>query len=460
VKIFILKEFRVVIFMKDSFNKRHILSIGFLVPLISTLALIIILILNTQKTVEESVTIENEEFEVSKKIRFLSSWGGNDPYADTLSFVLQKFQEENAGITIINESLFGDDFLIKLQTDFASGNPPDVFGLFPGSVRDILIQRYQIADLTDVLKKDVKWYQSFYPNMWRYVTFNGRIYGVPLETIVECLFVNKDIFERYSLKVPQTFDELINVSKILKSKGIIPIAFNAQPEGTYIYQNIIVSIGTKHDVENPLKSGKFSSPYVKALDYLKILYKAGAFPDNYYSLTSKQRNDLFLTKKAAMIVQGSWFIPKCDPKTVDIYFFPQISNTGKKHLIYGLGGGTFYISSQAWQDETKRSWAIKLLKFLTSEKIARIFVERTGLISNIKIINPPNVNNPLRSKVEGFIKEADVLVAPPDHFVDRMVWEEVITKNIPYYLQGTISSKLFWERAIKAWEENMEKLGE
>ncbi|BCS81901.1 ABC transporter substrate-binding protein [Anaerocellum diazotrophicum] len=446
--------------MKELFNKRHILSIGFFVPLVTTIVLIIVLILNTQKTVEESVTIENEELEVNTKIRFLSPWGGSDPYADTLSFVLQKFQEENTGITIVNESLFGDDFLIKLQTDFASGNPPDVFGLFPGSVRDLLIQRHQIADLTDVIKRDVKWYQSFYPNMWKYVTFNKRIYGVPLETIVECLFVNKDIFEKYNLQVPKTLNELINVSKILKSKGIIPIAFNAQPEGTYIYQNIIVSIGTKHDVENPIKNGKFSDPYIKALDYLKELYKVGAFPTNYYSLTSKQRNDLFLTKKAAMIVQGSWFIPKCDPKTVDIYFFPQVNGTDKKHLIYGLGGGTFYVSTQAWQDNTKRVWAIEILKYLTSEKVARIFVERTGLISNVKIKDQPNVKNPLRSKVEGLIKEANVFVAPPDHFVDRTVWEEVITKNIPYYLQGTISSKLFWEIAIKAWEENIKKLGE
>ncbi|ACM59724.1 raffinose/stachyose/melibiose transport system substrate-binding protein [Caldicellulosiruptor bescii] len=446
--------------MNDSFNKRRLLSISFLVPLVTTLVLIIVLILNTQKTIEESVTIENEELEVNTKIRFLSPWGGSDPYAETLSFVLQKFQEENPGVTIVNESLFGDDFLIKLQTDFASGNPPDVFGLFPGSVRDLLIKRKQIAELTNILKKDVKWYQSFYSNMWKYVTFNGKIYGVPLETIVECLFVNKDIFEKYNLKVPQTLDDLISVSKILKSKGIIPIAFNAQPEGTYIYQNIIVSIGTKYEVENPIKNGEFSLPYIKALDYLKVLYKAGAFPANYYSLTSKQRNDLFLTKKAAMIVQGSWFIPKCDPKTVDIYIFPQANEKGKKHLIYGLGAGTFYVSSQAWQDIEKRNSAIKLLKFLSSEKIARIFVERTGLISNVKIKNPPNVKNSLRSKVEGLIKEADVLVAPPDHFVDRMVWEEVITKNIPYYLQGTISSKLFWARAVKAWKENMEKLGE
>jgi len=446
--------------MKNAFDKKHIFSISFVVPLITTIAIIIVLLLNTQKSIQESIIIENEKTENKTELKFLSPWGGTDPYADTLSFVLSKFQEENKDISIINESLFGDEFLIKLQTDVASGNSPDVFGLFPGSVRNMLIQRHQIADLTDVLMKDVKWYQSFYPEMWKYVTFNGKIYGVPLETIVECLFVNKDIFEKYNLKVPQTFVELINVCKILKSKGIIPIAFNAQPEGTYIYQNIIVSIGSKHDVETPLKNGKFSTPYIKALDYLKELYKAGAFPANYYSLTSKQRNALFLKKKAAMIVQGSWFIPKCDPKTVDVYFFPQLSYSGRKHLIYGLGGGTFYVSTSAWEDEKKRTAAIKLLKVLTSEKVAIIFGERTGLISNVKITNQPNVKNPLRAKVEGFIKEADVLVAPPDHFVDRMVWEEVITKNIPYYFRGTISSKLFWEKALKAWKDNIEKLGE
>jgi len=447
--------------MKNGSNsKKSYVLINFVFPLIIAIIFVIIFFLYTGYSIVETVIIFNEETTATTKIRFLSSWGGSDPYADTLSFVLQKFQEENPGVTIINESLFGDDFLIKLQTDFASGNPPDVFGLFPGSVRDILIQRNQIANLTETLKKDIKWYNSFYKNMWKYVTFNGKIYGVPLETIVECLFVNKDLFEKYNLQVPQTFDELVKICKILKSKGIIPIAFNAQPEGTYIYQNIIVSIGTKYDIENPLKRGRFTSPYIKALDYLKELYNAGAFPDNYYSLTSKQRNDLFLTKKAAMIVQGSWFIPKCDPRTVDIYFFPQINSTMKKHLIYGLGGGTFYISNQAWQDNSKRTLAIKLLKYLTSEKIARIFVERTGLISNVKIKDPPNVKNPLRSKVEGLIKEADELIAPPDHFVDRMVWEEVITKNIPYYLQGTISSKLFWEKALKVWEENKKKLGE
>lgn len=438
------------------FNKRKIAYFGFFIPLATTIAIILILILNTQKNIQENIIISNESISNKIELRFISSWGGIDPYADTLSFVLNKFQEENKDIVIINESLFGDDFLIKLQTDFASGNSPDVFGLFPGSVRDVLIKNNKVADLTEVLKSDKKWYNSFYPDMWKYVMWNGKIYGVPFETIVECLFVNKDIFEKHNLKVPENFAQLKEVCKKLRSQGVIPIAFNAQPEGTYIYQNLIVAIGTKQEVENPLKNGKISPSYIKALDYLKELYKIGAFPENYYTLTSKQRNDLFLSKKAAMIVQGSWFIPKCDPKTVDIYFFPQLVPNQKKQLIYGLGGGTFYMSTSCWKDSKKKSVGIKLLKYLTSEKMARIFVERTGLIPNVKITNQPQITNPLRAKVEGLIKDADVFVSPPDHFVDRTVWDEFITKNIPYVLNGKISPQKLWEKAVLLWKENLE----
>ncbi|WAM33590.1 ABC transporter substrate-binding protein [Caldicellulosiruptor morganii] len=442
------------------FKKRKATYCGFLMPLITTIVIILILILNTQKNIQENIIITNDEVNPKTELRFISSWGGVDPYSDTLSFVLNKFQEENKNIIIVNESLFGDEFLIKLQTDFASGNAPDVFGLFPGSVRDILIKSGKVAELTGLLKSDEKWYEGFYPNMWKYVTWNGKIYGLPFETIVECLFVNKDIFEKYNLKMPENFAQLKDVCKKLRSYGIVPIAFNAQPEGTYIYQNLIVAIGTKQEVESPLKDHKISQPYIKALDYLKELYKIGAFPDNYYTLTSKQRNDLFLSKKAAMIVQGSWFIPKCDPRTVDIYFFPRVKMNGKKQLIYGLGGGTFYMSTSCWKDAKKRSLAVKLLKYLTSEKTARIFVERTGLIPNIKITNPPKITNPLRAKAEGLIKDADVLISPPDHFIDRTIWDEVVTKNIPYVLNGRILPEQLWKNAVLAWEENIKKLGE
>ena len=59
---------------------------------------------------------------------------------------------------------------------------------------------------------------------------------------------------------------------------------------------------------NILKNGKLDDAYIKGMDYMRELYRLHAFPDNLFMIDDKGRNNLFLEKKAAMIVQGSWFI--------------------------------------------------------------------------------------------------------------------------------------------------------
>ena len=112
-------------------------------------------------------------------LRFISSWGGVDSKAETLKRVLKQFEIENPDIVVKNESLFGEDFLPKIKTDFASGYDPEVFGLWPGSDINMLVNAGKVADLTDLLEGDPEWKNSFNPEMWSYTTSNGRVYGLP-----------------------------------------------------------------------------------------------------------------------------------------------------------------------------------------------------------------------------------------------------------------------------------------
>lgn len=64
-------------------------------------------------------------------------------------------------------------------------------------------------DLTGILNQDMKWKKNFYEDSLKENVVNNKIYGVPLEIIYEGLFVNKDIFERYNVKIPTTYDELL-----------------------------------------------------------------------------------------------------------------------------------------------------------------------------------------------------------------------------------------------------------
>lgn len=385
-------------------------------------------------------------------LRFISSWGGVDSKAKTLKNVLNEFVINNPDIVVENESLFGEDFLPKIKTDFASGNNPDVFGLWPGSDINALVKAGKVADLTDILNNDPKWKQSFDRSMWAYTTYDNKIYGLPVEVIFECLFVNRDLFIQYNVPIPQTYEELKNAVSIFQKHYIIPIAFNTFAEGTYLYQNIVAMLGGKEDTENPFKNGYVKKCYIDGLRYVKELYDIHAFPEDCFTLTNNERNILFKDKKAAMIVQGSWFIGDfpADDYTVDIIPFPYIDGgmSPRNTMVYGLGGGSFHMSQAASDDNLKREASIRLLRALTSTNTAATFASDTGMISNVNIDKYNIEYRRMTLKGRKMLSDAPLLVGPSDSYVDRSSWEVDIAQQLPYFLEGELTAEQVWAKAI------------
>jgi raffinose/stachyose/melibiose transport system substrate-binding protein len=388
------------------------------------------------------------------ELTFMNSWGGYDAKAEVLDNILTKFQKENPNVTVINQTVSGDDFLPSIKEKFATGEPPDVFGLWPGSDIRSLIKNGKVADITDLINKDPEWKNSFGKDMWPQVEQNGRIYGLPVEMTYEGLFINSNLFEKYDVKVPENYDELVKAIKTFKKNKIIPIAYNSKPEGSYLYQNIAMSLGGK-EIENPIKNGKVCDSYIQAMYIMRDLFKMGAFPpaNDCFTMDSNTRDDLFLNGKAAMIVQGSWFEGKCTNKAIKLVAFPRMTKVNENRLIYGLGCGTFYISKKAWDNPAKREQAIKLLKVLTSRDSSIELAQKTDMISNVDISGYNIEYNELTQKGLDLIKNSDLLVNPPDSYISRSVWESVIVKNFPDMLNENISPEELWEEAIAAGAE-------
>ncbi|QUI24713.1 extracellular solute-binding protein [Vallitalea pronyensis] len=391
------------------------------------------------------------------KIRFSSSWGGYDTKAAKIQQVLNNFEKKHPHTDIINESMSGEEFLFTLKTDFASGNDPDVFGLWPGSDFKLLVENEKIADLTDVIKEDLGWFERFGKDAWKYVTVDDKIYGLPFEIIYEGLFINTSIFTEYDIKIPTTFDELLNAVDILKENDMIPIAYNNSPEGSYIYQNMVMKLGGKEDTENPFDAdGAIKQCYIDAMYYMKTLYDAGAFPEDAFIMDDKSRNDLFINKKAAMIVQGAWFIGDkgLSPydSTVDIVGFPNMDG-GKSHdsaIIYGCGNGIFHMSQKAWEDDQKREVGIALLRELTSIETVKKITEHSGIISNIYLPeNMQHSQSKLYQKGVDLVNASKELIGPPDSFIERGIWDDIIVKQMPRVLEGEVTPEEVFDRVQK-----------
>lgn len=378
------------------------------------------------------------------KITFLSSWGGIDSKSKEVKDILEQFQKLNPDILVENRSRSNDDFLFTLKTDFAQGNDPDVFGLWPGSDINLLIQAGKVADLSNILDKDNRWKDSFDNKAWCYDTYNEKIFGLPVEIIYEGLFINVDLFNKYNIKIPENYNEFKDTISKFKKVNIIPVAYNSTPEGTFLYQNLVMTLGGKENVENPVQSGKIKKCYIDAMKEMKALYEMGAFPQDSFTIDDKTRNDLFINKKAAMIVQGSWFYGSntIDPnnKTVKLIPFPYMEDNknSKVSVIYGLGNGNFHMSEQAYENPKVKEASVKLLKFLTQKENVSILLKDSGSISNICLSDNPYDKRVNNNDGVNIISRADSLIGPPDSFITRTFWEEVLVKKFPQMLEGKI----------------------
>jgi raffinose/stachyose/melibiose transport system substrate-binding protein len=385
-----------------------------------------------------------------KRLSVMTSWGDADSKAQTLKEIIAKFEKDNPDIKVSNESMFGDDYLPTLKTKFASGNEPDVFGLWPGSDIRNLIKADKIADITDTLKQDRTWMDSFNQSSFTKTTYNNRIYGIPFEMVFEGLFINKDLFIKYKVKQPTNYKELKEAITIFNQNGIIPIAYNSLAEGSYIYQNIVAGLGGAEGVENYIENNKVNKCYIDAMTYMKELRDMKAFPEDYTALNSNDRNQLFISKQAAMIVQGSWFIPyfSKNDETVELIPFPSMDGSDAK-VPTGLGGGTFYISKSSWNTSSGNEATVRFLKYMTSKETALYFYEQTGLISNLKMELGTAYSALAKQSISLYKNTSEKNKTPiPDHIIDRSAWEDIVVKQFPYFLEGHETPEEIWTQAV------------
>lgn len=408
-----------------------------------TVVAVVVLILIVYSVWHNKNVRINSQKSNNVKITLETCWGPET----VLSNVIAEFEKENKDISIIDMSREHDSFLFVLKTDFAQGNDPDVFSIWPGTDANKFIGSDKVADLTEELDKDPKWKNSFKDNITDDKSIKEGIYSIPLEIIYEGLFINKDLFEKYDVKPPTNYEELKKAIVEFKKQGIIPIAYNSTPEGSYLYQNIMMRIAGKEIVENPYAANKLNSKYLDGMKYMKELYDLGAFPEDVFEINDEERNKLFIDKKAAMIVQGSWFIRdktgiSLNDTTVEVLPFPQMPEnvTDDSAIVYGYGGFSLQISKKAYDDPKKKEACIRFVKYLSSKDVAQKLVNSSGSILNKKEGNK-QYDESYKIIHQGYdlVDNSTELIGPPDHYVDRTDWENILVKRFPDMLKGEIT---------------------
>ena len=290
--------------------------------------------------IQETPT-ENEQITLSIYAQY-SQDDTRIPY----DYAVDKLKEEYPDVTL-NLIVQAEDDGETLETLAAIGQLPDIFQANTNII-NMLRKNNQIMQLDEIAESS-GFLDKLYPRYQDMIySDDGHMYCFPYagDEYVLCYY-NKTLFEQCGLKAPATFEEILHCIEVFRQNNVVPLALFGQ-EGwvtAAMYDAIATrfvpgGIRSLDQQETTITDGG----YVTAAEILSQLAKAGLFQANVTNTNYEQASKMFLNGKAAMFLNGQWYIPEADQKMkedVDWMFFPALDmeayETGKTAFV---GGGS------------------------------------------------------------------------------------------------------------------------
>lgn len=234
----------------------------------------------------------------------------------------------------------------KLLTMIAGGKPPDVF-IITISELPLYLSKGLLLDLKPFIDRDNYNLAEFPELAIKSYTYKGGIYGMPDNVASMAMFYNKEMFDKEGLKYPTakwddsqwTVDDFMNACEKLTKKDAngkttqYAVSYATWGQNPWIWTRMFGG----QLVDDPLKPTECTLDQPGAIAGLQFLqdlvYKYGYAPQPE-ALAEMGTNDLLLTKKLAMVDNGSWFFPTIRGADfpIDVGHYPK-----------GPGGRTNYV---------------------------------------------------------------------------------------------------------------------
>jgi raffinose/stachyose/melibiose transport system substrate-binding protein len=306
----------------------------------------------------------------SPKIK-LSIWhnfSGDDLRAKAVRAQIDKFKTEHPEIELDAQAIPPDGYRQRLKTVAAADEMPDVFFTQSGTSIKEFYDGGLIQPITSLLDEHTEWKDNFIPGSLDTLSFDGEVYATPLSgSATSFLFYNKSLFEKYNVKVPTTWDEMMAAVKTFNDNKITPISLGNK--ASWLAQSsIISSLGDRVTGTDWFKKAvnqdgaKFTDPeFVQALTYFKQLADAKAFQTGFNSLDNTQMEQYFVEGKAAMMIDGAWALTNMAASgteeqlnQVDVTILPSVpGGKGDPKSMSGGSGGGLALSKRATGDQLK-----------------------------------------------------------------------------------------------------------
>ena len=350
------------------------------------------------------ITDEIEE----KTVNLFSPMEKTDPDAENIArSAFDKtiaIAEEKLGVNVAYRTYTAEDYQDKTYDDVtldrARNNMDDLYLLNPDTVQK-LGEEGELLDLSDLacvknLREVVKTAN----------TVNGKLVAVPQEVVAYGLFINKDMFDKYKLELPETPEEFLECCRVFKENGIeTPIGANRWWLETFVFAQAFADIYNGGDTEAEiakLNSGesKYSDYMRPGFEFLQELIDKGYIDAKkaYVSEAIEGEGADFLAQKTP-IVMAYWGAANTETAYGNPGFNLQVigfpSSLGQMPVVTLTGFG---IGAQAEHLQDAKD----MLDMILSDEALQVYTETNKVISpskNVEVDCIPALK-PLNDRIE------------------------------------------------------------
>ena len=327
-----------------------------------------------------------------------------DNVARTAADLTVAMAEESLGVTIAYRTYTAEDYQDKTYDDVcldrARSDMDDLYLLNP----DTILALGAEGKLVDLSGLDSA--KNLREIIRTANTVDGKLVAIPQEVVAYGLFINKDLFERYGLGLPETPEQFLECCRVFQENGIeTPIGANRWWLETFVFAQAYADLYNGGNTEAEiaaLNSGeaRYSDYMRPGFEFLQTLIDEG-YVDAEKALVSEAIDGEgadFLAGKTP-IVMAYWGAANTETaygKTdfeMEVIGFP--SSRGQMPVMPMTG---WAVGAEAEHRED----AVKVLDCMVSDEALQLFSETNRVISpsrNVKVDCVPALR-PLNDRIE------------------------------------------------------------
>lgn len=255
---------------------------------------------------EDTAAPTEEPIAEPKELTMWHIYGEADAMGPAVATVIADAEKE-FNVTIKVDTEEAEPYKTKIIAAVSADTAPDIFITWGRSFIRPFIDAGKLLNLSDYMSEDIK--NNVISGSFSEFSLDGSVYAFTDANAIGALFCNQEMFDKYGLKIPTTWDELIAVCQAFIDQGITPLAVGAKDTWTLaMYHDIIAlrCVGPEK-LKTAIDTSDFSDPgFLEAATKLRQLVDMGAFDKGALAFTRDEGEAGFYAGTIPMMQQGSW----------------------------------------------------------------------------------------------------------------------------------------------------------